>query len=59
MFGWCLTNNHSECKREFQVYYVDKKGLVFTDQMVYCQCPKRGCKCYVKKADRKKAVKRK
>jgi hypothetical protein len=62
MFDWCFHGDHNNCHREYERFYVDAKNkIVFTGEMVYCQCKKRGCKCYVPAKDRakKKAVRRK
>ena len=58
IFDWCLSGQHKDCKREFTKYYFEKK-LVMTDEVIKCDCPKRGCACYTPPAERKKPVKRK
>lgn len=54
MFSWCELGQHSECKRGYQRYMIDPKTnkVVWLEERVVCSCKKRGCKCYVKPADR-------
>jgi hypothetical protein len=62
IFGWCNDGKHSECIRTYQRLSIDPKSnkVVLLDEWRKCECPKRGCKCYVKPADRtKKRKKRK
>lgn len=55
MFGWCLDGKHDECKRSYRVFTVDHKGKVsYTGEERHCECPKRGCPCYVRAVDRTK-----
>jgi hypothetical protein len=58
-FGWCETGQHDRCVREYDVFYIDPRGkVVYTGQTRKCECPKRGCKCYVPAKDRDKTTKR-
>ena len=57
MFDWCFHNDHERCAREYEITYWDGKKIVHTGTMRKCECTKRGCKCYVKKADRTKVRK--
>lgn len=55
-FDWCVRGKHDQCKRTFEVFIVDPKTnkVVYTGDTRDCECPKRGCECYVKAADRTK-----
>ena len=57
-FGWCLDGHHNTCARSYKRFHFEKRGkgevLVHTGEVVYCECPKRGCDCYKKAADRSK-----
>lgn len=60
-FSWCgLENRHEHCIREYRVFYIDPRTNkpVYTGDVRSCECRKRGCKCYVKPADRDKPVKK-
>lgn len=62
MFSWCYEGRHDTCHRSYERYYIDPKTNkpVFTGETVKCECPKRGCPCYVKAIDRtKKKTRRK
>lgn len=62
VFGWCQTNQHGICKREYQKWVMvpnRKRGqppnkIEYLDEWVRCECLKRSCACYVKPADREK-----
>lgn len=57
MMGWCSAGDHENCKREYERFYFEtrrgKSIIVWTGEMVYCECIKRGCKCHVPAKDRK------
>lgn len=60
MLEGCRMGKHDECKRESQKLFFDTKNkLVWLDEFNYCQCSKRGCKCFVKASERTKKKKRK
>lgn len=51
IFGWCATNQHAQCVREYERFYVgsggkDKGKIVWTGETQHCECPKRSCECY-------------
>lgn len=56
MFDWCYQGFHDLCRREYQVFTVDPKTnkVILTGEVKTCQCKKRGCKCYIKPAERTK-----
>lgn len=62
---WCFSGDHENCHRESQRFiFEQRKGksvLVWLDEWIKCECKKRGCKCYVKPAERtkKKTTRRK
>lgn len=57
MFDWCAHNKHDQCRRSYAKMYHDPRGagMVMTTDIVYCQCKKRGCPCYVPPAERTKS----
>ena len=59
MFDWCSSGQHDRCKRTHRRFVLDNKNkIVWLDEVVQCACKKRGCKCYVKPADRPTPVKK-
>ena len=59
-FSWCGSENrHELCIREYERFIIDPKTnkVVWLGETRYCECKKRGCKCYVKAADRTKTKK--
>lgn len=62
-FDWCGTGDHTNCRRSYKRSHAGPKNtVVYTGEIVKCGCRKRGCKCYIKPADRvkpKKAARRK
>jgi hypothetical protein len=60
-FSWCLTKQHELCRNSYERFVIDAKNqVVFLGEIVTCECPKRGCKCYVPAALRgKKTTRRK
>lgn len=60
LFAWCYQNKHQECKRSYRKFLIDPRTnkIEWLKQVVHCACKKRGCKCYIKPADRPKPVKK-
>lgn len=54
LFDACAHDMHAKCNREFKQFYIDHKTNkpVYTGSVIKCECKKRGCKCYVKPAER-------
>ena len=61
MFSWCKENRHDLCIREYERFVIDPKTnkVVWLGETRMCECPKRGCKCYVPAKERGKAKKTK
>lgn len=54
-FSWCKEGRHDTCHRSYERFYIDGKNkVVYTGEVVKCECTKRGCKCYVKRDERTK-----
>lgn len=58
--SWCYLGQHDKCPREWERWIIDPKTNkpVMLNETYRCDCKKRGCKCYVKPADRPKTRKR-
>lgn len=56
MMGPCGIGDHSRCPRKYQRFYIEtRKGknvVIYLDEWRVCECPKRGCPCYVPKKNR-------
>ncbi len=60
LLSWCRDNRHKDCKRTYRRFHIDNRTnkVVWTNEVVQCSCKTRGCKCYVKPAERPKPVKK-
>lgn len=59
--GWCgPENRHSQCPGEYKQFGVDAKTnkVYYTGEVIKCECVKRTCDCYTKRADRTKKTTR-
>ena len=56
-FDQCVHGKHDQCVQSFEKFIIDPKTnkVIYINETVECECPKRGCKCYVKAADRSKS----
>lgn len=50
VFGWCATNQHGQCVREYERFYIstgkDAGRVVWTGETRRCECTKRSCGCW-------------
>lgn len=58
--SWCYVGQHDQCPRSYERFIIDPKTnkVVLLNETVTCECPKRGCKCYIKAKDRTKTTRR-